>query len=173
MRLENLLALDVRISARMKVAEKPGPLRTVAAFLAHSGDSWFCLLGMAAIWWFGSGSWKWRAMILIGATLVTAVLVLGLKFAVRRPRPAGEWGDIYRSTDPHSFPSGHATRAFMLAAMSIGLGPAWFAVALIIWAPLVALARVAMGVHYVSDVLAGLGFGVLMGGIMQLVLLQL
>jgi len=30
-----------------------------------------------------------------------------------------------------------------------------------IWAPLVALARVAMGVHYVSDVLAGALFGIL------------
>jgi len=50
------------------------------------------------------------------------------------------------------------------------LGPAWFAIALVIWAPLVAIARVAMGVHYVSDVVAGLGVGMLMGIVIQLVL---
>jgi undecaprenyl-diphosphatase len=31
------------------------------------------------------------------------------------------------------------------------------------WAPLVGLARVAMGVHYLSDVLAGAVLGALMG----------
>jgi len=43
------------------------------------------------------------------------------------------------------------------------LGPWWLAVALTVWAPLVALARVAMGVHYFSDVVAGGFLGVLGG----------
>jgi membrane-associated phospholipid phosphatase len=34
---------------------------------------------------------------------------------------------------------------------------------LLAWAPLVALARVAMGVHYLSDVLVGLAIGLVMG----------
>jgi undecaprenyl-diphosphatase len=101
--------------------------------------------------------------------VMTAVLVLTVKFTVRRRRPEGEWGDIYRKTDPHSFPSGHAARAFLLAAIAAGTGPPWFAVALAVWAPLVALARVAMGVHYISDILAGLALGIVMG----LVTLQL
>jgi membrane-associated phospholipid phosphatase len=51
----------------------------------------------------------------------------------------------------------------MLAVVIIGLGPAWLSLILIIWAPLVALARAAMGVHYLSDVLAGIVLGALMG----------
>jgi len=35
------------------------------------------------------------------------------------------------------------------------------AVALWVWAPLVALARVAMGVHYLSDIVAGAILGVI------------
>ncbi|MEW5961422.1 MAG: phosphatase PAP2 family protein [Chloroflexota bacterium] len=170
MSLENLLALDARISARMRVAESPGLLRSMAAFFAHSGDSWFCIAVLVLVWWRGTSFWQWRATTLIIAILVTAVLVLVLKFAIRRRRPEGEWGGIYRATDPHSFPSGHATRAFMLATMAIGLGPIWFAIALVIWAPLVAIARVAMGVHYISDVAAGLGIGVLMGIVIQVIL---
>jgi undecaprenyl-diphosphatase len=90
---------------------------------------------------------------------------LGIKFLVRRKRPEGEWGSIYRNTDPHSFPSGHAARAFLIAVVASALGPAWLSILLWIWAPLVALARVAMGVHYVSDVVAGAVLGVVVAGI--------
>ncbi len=171
MGLEKILAFDARITERVRVAESPGILRSVAAFLAHSGDSWFCLAVLALVWWQGTPAWSWRATILVIAIILTAVIVLALKFTIRRQRPEGDWGNIYRTTDPHSFPSGHATRAFMLATMAIGIGPGWFALALIIWAPLVAIARVAMGVHYLSDVAAGLGIGVLMGIVLQFVLL--
>ena len=51
----------------------------------------------------------------------------------------------------------------MLATMAVGLGPSWLAITLVIWAPLVALARVMMGVHYLSDVVAGGLFGIFMG----------
>ena len=47
--------------------------------------------------------------------------------------------------------------------MALGLGPAWFGWLVLIWAPLVSLARVMTGMHYVVDVLAGLVLGVLMG----------
>jgi len=40
------------------------------------------------------------------------------------------------------------------------LAPAWLAILLWIWAPLVSLARVAMGLHYVSDVVAGALLGI-------------
>ena len=95
--------------------------------------------------------------------LATAVLVLVVKFSVRRRRPEGEWGAVYRKTDPHSFPSGHAARAVLLAVLALGTGPAWLGVLLAIWAPLVILARVAMGVHSLSDVIAGALFGALTG----------
>jgi membrane-associated phospholipid phosphatase len=37
------------------------------------------------------------------------------------------------------------------------------AVLLWIWAPLVSLARVSMGVHYLSDVIAGTALGIMVG----------
>ena len=95
--------------------------------------------------------------------IVTAIVVMLIKFTVRRRRPEGEWGNIYRRTDPHSFPSGHAARAAMLAVMAFGLGPGWLGVLIVFWAAAVILARVAMGVHFLSDVLAGALLGVLMG----------
>jgi len=158
-----LAALDERLSIWLRVAERPGLLRDQAILLAHSGDSWFWLLGLALVWWLGGDFWRERAQDLAVGILLTAILVMVVKFTVRRRRPEGEWGKIYRSTDPHSFPSGHAARAVMLAVMALGLGPAWFAVLLCAWAPLVVLARVAMGLHYLSDVVAGALFGLAMG----------
>lgn len=169
MNLTSILKFDAALSDQLRVAEKPGLLRSVSVFFAHSGDSWFWGLGLIILWWLGDSFWKqWSILVFVGIS-VLAALVMTVKFTVRRRRPEGEWGSIYRNTDPHSFPSGHAARSFMIAVVAIGLGPLWAAVALIIWAPLVALARVAMGVHYISDVVAGFVVGLLMG----LVVLQL
>jgi undecaprenyl-diphosphatase len=165
-----LIELDLRLSEYMRIAEKPGLLRTLAAVLAHSGDSWFWLAGLGLIWWLGSDYWKERAIILIVSILVTAVVVFAVKLLVRRKRPEGEWGKFYRSTDPHSFPSGHAVRAVMLAVVVLGLGPLWLGMVLLVWAPLVGLARVAMGVHYLSDVIAGMVLGLVIGGVVLLVI---
>lgn len=157
----SLLELDARLSNKMRVAEKPGALRTLAAILAHSGDSWFWAAALILLWFRGNPAWKeWYIVELVGISLL-AVLVMGIKFIVRRRRPEGEWGGIYRNTDPHSFPSGHAARAFFIAVIGTALGPEWLGIVLWIWAPLVALARVAMGVHYLSDVVAGSGLGIL------------
>ncbi len=164
-----MIELDARLSERMRIAEQPGRLRTLSAVLAHSGDSWFWLLGLTILWWLGSDYWKSRALTLVVAILLTAVVVFVVKLLVRRRRPEGEWGKFYRQTDPHSFPSGHAVRAVMLAVIMLGLGPLWLGLVLLVWAPLVGLARVAMGVHYLSDVLAGMLLGLLIGGLVLVV----
>jgi len=168
--LTRLLELDSRLSNKMRIAERPGGLRTVAILLAHSGDSWFWLLGLAGLWLVGNDYWKSRAVSFAVGITLTAVIVLTIKFLVRRKRPEGDWGAIYRSTDPHSFPSGHAARAVMLAVLALALGPAWLAIVLFLWVPFVSLARVAMGLHYLSDVLAGIVFGVIIGIVLGLAL---
>jgi membrane-associated phospholipid phosphatase len=167
MQITAMLQLDARISSRLHIAEKPGPLRSAAAVLAHSGDSWFWGAAMIVLWWAGASFWKQWAIIMLVSISVLAACVMALKFAIRRRRPEGRWGSIYRNSDPHSFPSGHAARAFLIAVVAAGLVPVWAAVILWLWAPLVSIARVAMGVHYVSDVLAGLIVG-LLGGIVAL-----
>jgi len=165
MNLISILKLDARISDGMRVAEKPGLLRSLSVFFAHSGDSWFWGAGLLLLWVLGNSFWKqWAIVVLVGISIL-AVLVMSLKFIIRRRRPEGEWGGIYRNTDPHSFPSGHAARAFLIAVLASGLGPGSLALILWIWAPLVSLARVAMGVHYISDIVAGFLVGIVMGAL--------
>lgn len=163
MSLRSILEFDARLSSQLRVAEKPGFLRNLSAFLAHSGDSWFWFAALIIFWFFSNSFWKkWEVVEFFGI-LGLAGVVLAIKFLVRRKRPEGEWGGIYRNTDPHSFPSGHAARSFLIAVVGAALAPPWLAVALWVWAPLVALARAAMGVHYLSDVVAGAVLGIVVG----------
>ncbi len=161
--ISQIAELDAAWTRRLRVAERPGLWRGLMIGFAHSGDSWIWLPLLGLIWWFSDDAWRGRAAVMGVSIFVLAVLVLGIKFLVRRKRPEGEWGAMYRKTDPHSFPSGHAARAALLAILAVGLGPPVFGWGMVIWAPLVVLARVAMGVHYISDVVAGAALGVLAG----------
>lgn len=155
MSLARLLSADARWSESLRRAERPGALRVAATVFAHSGDSWFWGIALAIVAWRGDAYWRSWAVHLVLSIAALAVVVMAIKLLVRRRRPAGEWGAIYRNTDPHSFPSGHAARAVLLAVLLAAWGPAWAAPIAIAWAPLVSLARVALGVHYLSDVVAG------------------
>lgn len=163
MSFRKILELDAHLSSRMRVAEKPGFFRNIAIFFSHSGDSWFWFPALLILWFFSAPEWKkWEVVEFFGIGGLAAV-VLMIKFLVRRRRPEGDWGEIYRNTDPHSFPSGHAARAFLIAVVGTALAPPWLALLLWLWAPLVALSRVAMGVHYLSDILAGAAAGLIVG----------
>lgn len=163
--IKKALTWDIEKSSQYKLSPKNGALWYIATFFAHSGDSWYCLGVIGLIWLFGNPYWHNMAATMGISTFVMAFLVIGIKFLIRRKRPEGEWGEIYRNTDPHSFPSGHATRVFFLAAMSWSLSPLWLAILLTIWAPIVAASRVLTGVHYISDILAGAILGLLVGNL--------
>ncbi|MGD2252156.1 MAG: phosphatase PAP2 family protein [Anaerolineales bacterium] len=163
MKLRRLLEIDARWSLRLHMAERPGALRALASFLAHSGDSWFWFIGLAILYWRGHACWKTWSLHVIVMIAILATIVLSIKLLVRRSRPEGEWGALYRTTDPHSFPSGHAARSALLALLAVAWGPPWLAWILIPWAPMVSLARVSLGVHYLSDVIGGSLLGLLFG----------
>jgi undecaprenyl-diphosphatase len=56
----------------------------------------------------------------------------------------------------------------MIAIIMLGLAPPWLGLLLLGWAILVSLARVGMGVHYLSDVLAGMILGLIIGAVVLL-----
>ena len=89
------------------------------------------------------------------------VLVQVLKRAVARARPCDAGGRplaLVDLPDPHSFPSGHAAAATAVA-VTVALAHPLAAPIVLPLAGLVGYSRVALRVHHVTDVLAGLLLG--------------
>jgi membrane-associated phospholipid phosphatase len=98
------------------------------------------------------------------ATIILAMgLSTALKYTVNRVRPYNEYpDDIVQRDFPEtfSFPSGHTTSAFATAtAMSLSCRKWYVTVPAYTYAGLVAYARMRLGVHYPTDVLAGMIIG--------------
>jgi membrane-associated phospholipid phosphatase len=145
-------------------AHTPQRERAVAAFSA---------LGQhAAIWLaFGAGAATFaepgerRAWRLATATVAGAyVFNTALKFAVRRPRPQlADLPPLTATPTQLSFPSAHATSSFAAARVYSAAGAP--ALPLYLLASALAASRVYLGVHYPSDVLAGVVIGSVIGSL--------
>ncbi|MBN1955497.1 MAG: phosphatase PAP2 family protein [Anaerolineae bacterium] len=166
--LERMLQADAAISARL--VPRWEPLRWLALAVAHSGDSPVWLLAGAMALFGGDGRWAYVGIRIVVATLAGGVAATLLKFVFRRRRPAGPNRGLYAKQDLHSFPSGHATRAGCVTAVLLPLLPGWGAVALIGWAIALCLARVALQVHYLLDMVGGLAIGGMVGLLLLAVL---
>ncbi|MDD6160322.1 MAG: phosphatase PAP2 family protein [Oscillospiraceae bacterium] len=71
---------------------------------------------------------------------------------------------LLTSSDPNSFPSGHTCAAFAFAAAVCVTAPKkWMKAAALIVAALMGWSRLYVGVHFPSDVLAGVVIGTLCG----------
>jgi undecaprenyl-diphosphatase len=140
-----------------------GPLGRFLAVISHSGDSLVWLSVMVIVALSQSGYWRNWALTMIVAMLSVGLLVKVMKLIWRRQRPSGDWGGIYRRTDPYSFPSGHAARAALVMTMAVAMGPLWLGSLLLAWAPLVSFSRVYLKLHVWFEVLCGFLIGVLAG----------
>ncbi len=159
-RLSRLVALDNSLSARLTLTEEAGLRRTIAVLGAHLGDGplWFVIAIIA--FWLGDEATRHVVLLTAVATSVAGLLTTALKFLTRRGRPREMTGFYSTKYDRYSFPSGHATRVACLATVFSRQFPCW-AIVFYASALFVALCRVALGIHYISDVLVGLAVGFL------------
>lgn len=106
---------------------------------------------------YSSGKKYW-SKVLGKALILDTVIVYAIKTALQRPRPAVGLENVVTS----SFPSGHASYAFVLAVVLSAAFPRARRF-LFGFATLVALTRVFLGYHYPSDILVGAVIGYLSG----------
>ena len=159
-----LSPIDESVSARIALNESRRswrePLFWLANVGAHLGDS-LLWAGITALLWRKAGDDPARKRLLRGwmAAFAGAVAVtLVIKRIFRRPRP-GTGQMLYGpGADVHSFPSGHGARVgvILVWAGMLWPGAGWLAPLIGLW---IGWARVAMGIHYVGDVLAGIALG--------------
>lgn len=113
-----------------------------------------------------------RSYLSIMLVYVSAITVeRTIKLIIQRPRPFTLMSDVRmlqprRPTDP-SFPSGDALRVwFLVLALSNSFKLSWNWLLIVFFlAFLITLGRVAMGVHYPSDIISGTGLGVFFVGL--------
>lgn len=97
-----------------------------------------------------------------GLLLSLLVINLTLKNLVSRARPfdviEGLVPLIKRPED-FSFPSGHSASSFAAAGVFVRRLPSWAGIPLFILAVMISLLRLYVGVHYPTDVMAGIAIG--------------
>ena len=126
----------------------------------------FVVVGVAALF-LSLAHRRWSVTLLLVANVGGIVISLLLKHGFARPRPQFfDWGDPVITA---SFPSGHAsnaaiaygTIAYLIARLHHRRVVRWaIMIAAVVLVVLVSLSRIYIGVHYPSDVVAGLLFGV-------------
>ncbi len=113
---------------------------------------------------------KPRGSLLLLASFIPRALRQALVQAVARPRPSAALVQVRDHVSGFSFPSGHATTAFVLYGTLFVLAGALiverrlrllFRTACVTMIILTGLARVYVGAHWPSDVVGGFAFGAL------------
>ena len=128
----------------------------------RGGDGWLWYALGAVLLLFGG---EQRFLAVGAAALASGAgigLFLTLKRATRRKRPAEPhcWADLL-PPDQFSFPSGHTITAFAVSIALAGFYPD-LTVGLLFCAVSVAASRILLGMHFLSDVLAGAAIGSLL-----------
>jgi len=159
----DVASLDVAILRVLYAgAWSPGWVKVVLA-VTFLGSGWMMLPLLLGFFLRG---WRVPAAAATLLLLVTAGVVAAIKAVAPRVRPCNSlaWAhalSLDLPTDP-SFPSGHSAGSFAFAFFVWSLRPRVGAV-LVLLAALVAVSRVALGVHYPSDVTAGAALGAALG----------
>lgn len=164
--IEAIVELDGNILLWIQEAVRNPILTPVFTFittLGNAGMIWiiFCILLLSKKSTRRIGAMGILA--LLGSVLINNLL---LKKLVERPRPF----DIIEGLQPivmrpkdFSFPSGHTGSSFAVATVFYRNLPKRFGVWMLLLAALMGVSRVYVGVHYPTDVLAGMLVGIAIG----------
>lgn len=129
------------------------------------GDGWLWY-GLGIILLLDGGAQRFVAVGAAGSAAILGIVVFkALKLLSQRPRPYHLephcWSNVL-PPDRFSFPSGHTMTAFSVALVVSYFYPPleW---PLVFLAISIAFSRIVLGMHFLSDVLAGIVLGVALG----------
>jgi undecaprenyl-diphosphatase len=165
--LEQIALGDHTIMRRMNRWRAPRWIRLWMICATRGGDGWLWYALGLSVALFGG---EHRAEALLAAGLAVGVgiaLFIYLKRLFRRKRPCTMephcWATLL-PPDQFSFPSGHTITAFAVAFTLGQFYPTLLPV-LLFFAASIALSRVVLGMHFLSDVIAGAAIGGVVGHI--------
>ena len=152
---------DHRLMRRVNRWDAPRWIRLWALCATRGGDGWLWY-GMAAVILLFGGPGRFRAVGAAALAVASGIAIfLSLKKTAGRRRPCMFephcWANLL-PPDQFSFPSGHTITAF---AVSLSLSRYYpnLAAGLLFCAISIAASRILLGMHFLSDVLAGAAIG--------------
>ena len=156
---------DQRLMRRINRWRPPRWLRLWMIVATRGGDGWLWYALGTVVALFG-GSERFLALGAAGVAVGLGVsLFLRLKRTIGRKRPCAVephcWATLL-PPDQFSFPSGHTITAFAVA-VSLGAFYPSMLPGLMFCAASIALSRILLGMHFISDVLAGATIGAALG----------
>ena len=149
----------------------PAALGPLAWFFSLVGSYWTAPLMLLGLWWWSKSATnpthgravRHRLIGFSAAFLLALLVATALKLWFDFPRPPAVLGDLARVIGDkelhYSLPSGHATYAAMVVGALWPLMGRRGRLSLMLYATLVGWSRIAAGMHFPADVLAGWTLG--------------
>lgn len=159
---EYISAVDLRSYKLINQLQERAVVLKFFSLLSRTGDGHLYALVIAVLYLFGD---RFEERILAVAVLAFALELPAffvLKNSIRRDRPCDVVATSRKAIQPSdkfSMPSGHTSAAFLVATLVFIFAEPMAEVAFV-WASLVGISRVVLGVHYPSDVAAGALLGI-------------
>lgn len=159
--LQRLAEFDARLFLGINRLHRHLPLERLVRGISFTGDGHFYVLIAIClpVLYPEAGVRFLQAGLL--SFLIELPLYWLLKRSCKRRRPfhvVQALAPLLQPSDEFSFPSGHTTAAFMMAAL-VGVFFPLAVLPMVLWASLIGLSRVMLRVHFISDVLAGIVLG--------------
>jgi undecaprenyl-diphosphatase len=156
---------DHRVMRRMNRWRAPRWIRFWMILASRMGDGWLWY-GLGVMLLIYGGPQRFSAVGAAGGAAIVGILVFKtLKKLSHRPRPCYLephcWSRVL-PPDQFSFPSGHTMSAFSIALVVSYFYPSLEGT-LFFLALSIAVSRIVLGMHFLSDVLAGAVLGVALG----------
>ena len=156
---------DYRLMWRVHRWRPPKWVRLWMVCATRGGDGWLWGLLALALLLVGGMEALPALAAAAAATMSGIAVFVWLKRKIRRRRPCAihphAWARLL-PPDKFSFPSGHTITAFAVS-LPIGLYYPPLMVLLLFCATSVAVSRILLGMHFLSDVVAGSALGSLLG----------
>ena len=159
--LQRLAEFDARLFLGINRLHRHLPLEKLVRGISFTGDGHFyvAIAILLPLLYPEEGARFLQAGLF--SFLIELPLYWWLKRTCKRRRPfhvVQALAPLLKPSDEFSFPSGHTTAAFMMAAL-VGVFFPMALVPMMLWAGMVGLSRVMLRVHFISDVLAGIVLG--------------